>query len=87
MDEVRLEKQLLNYDQAVALLNEGDTIHVFVNPNGMLVGADWSRKEVLKLLKEADEIQIGGEQCIAFKHGLVATSGARNHFIESKAGL
>jgi hypothetical protein len=81
------EKQKLTFERAVELLNDGEEIHVFLNPNGMLVGADWSRKEILKLLKDAESIEVGGPSCINLKHGLVAWHGNRPHFIESRAGL
>lgn len=79
------DRELLTYDQAVALLNDGEDIHVFSNPaGGVLVGSDFSRAKVLEILKEAKEIEVGGEACVRMKHGLVAD---RRWFIESRAGL
>jgi len=81
------EANELTVDQAKALLLPGDEIHVFLNPSaGMLVGADWSREAILKLLETAETLRIGGTQCIGMGHGLVAFKDGRNHFIESSAG-
>ena len=42
------EKVLLSYDQAVAMLEDGDgDVHVFINLAGMLIGADWRREQVI----------------------------------------
>lgn len=56
---------------------EGDWVHTFRNPNGMLIGADLERNEVLKMLDEAARFGDAGETANRMKHGL---------FIESKEG-
>jgi hypothetical protein len=61
----------LTYDEAVALLPEGDEIHTFVNPGGMLVGADWGRTKVLELLKTGAP-ELSGEMATNMGHGVVA---------------
>jgi hypothetical protein len=80
-------KETLTKEQAIELLNDGDDIHTFLNPNGMLIGADMSRKRVIELIEIAETIEIGGPQCVAMKHGLCVRSEGRMYFIESKAGL
>lgn len=63
----------LNYDEAVSLLPNGDNIHTFYNASFGLMGADWSREEILKKLKEADiVIELTGEQSKSMKHGMCA---------------
>lgn len=78
----------LTIEEAVKSLvpNGDDYIHVFMNPGGMLVGADWSRKEIMKLLETAERIEIGGTGCVGMKHGLAVFGGGRWYFIESTAG-
>ncbi len=56
-------KFYLNYDEAVSLLPDGDDIHTFKNAPFGLIGADWSREDILNKLKEDDIIiQLTGEQ-------------------------
>lgn len=81
------ERTFLTVEQATALLPDGDTIHVFLNPNAaMLIGADWSRKEIIELLSDSEILEVGGEACLKMGHGLVALKNNRYHFIESSAG-
>ena len=63
----------LNYDEAVSLLPDGDDIHTFKNAPFGLIGADWSREDILNKLKEADiVIELTGEQAKAMNHGMCA---------------
>jgi hypothetical protein len=75
----------LTYDEAVALLPEGERVHTFVNPAGMLVGADWDRAEVLALLR-AGRPERSGEQATAMGHGIVAFRASGPVFIETREG-
>lgn len=81
-----MDKELLTAVEAIALLPDGDSIHVFLNPGGMLIGADWSRESIHKLIADAESLEVGGDQCIQMGHGLVAKHKGRHHFIESLAG-
>lgn len=78
----------LTYDQAVALLPGDERIHTFVNPAGMLVGADWDREDILALLRDGRP-ELSGDQASAMGHGLVAFrgEGADKHpvFIATRA--
>lgn len=81
------EKQLLTVEQAKEALPKGETIHVFLNPSGgMLIGGDWGRDEIYKLLDSADTIEVGGKECVRMGHGLVVTKDKRHHFVESSVG-
>jgi hypothetical protein len=64
----------LTFEEAVSLLPTGDTIHTFTNPGmGLLVGADWTRDEVLDLLRscpDAECAEVTGPQAQAMQHGL-----------------
>jgi hypothetical protein len=78
------EKVLLSYDQAVAMLEDGDgDVHVFMNPAGMLIGADWRREQVLKMLK-VGKCELGGEMCKKMGHGLVCAHQGKYHFVQTK---
>lgn len=66
------DRVFLSYDDAVALLPDGEEIHTFVNPsNNMLVGADWSREHILELLKTGAP-ELAGDAATSMGHGLVA---------------
>lgn len=68
-------KYYLNYDEAVSLLPNGDDIHTFYNASFGLMGADWSREEILNKLKETDiVIELTGKQAKSMKHGMCAYS-------------
>lgn len=58
-------------EQAANCLNQGEEIHTFRNPAGMLLGMDYRRETVLRVFNEADKIEIGGEQCRRMKHAIV----------------
>lgn len=66
-----IDGQHLTYDEAVALLPDGDDIHTFVNPGGMLMGADWDRGDVLDLLKTGKP-ELSGGMAESMGHGIVA---------------
>jgi len=71
--------------QAVKLLPKGKTIHVFLNPGvGILLGADWDRKDVLALLAKATRIEETGEHSQRMGHGLAALEGNEWRFIETR---
>jgi hypothetical protein len=79
------ETEHVSYDQAVAMLPEGDNQHTFLNPQGMLLGADTSRAHILQLLKEADEIYLSGPYMTAMLHGLcVLDEKGEPTFIETR---
>lgn len=59
--------------QAESVLFEGDNIHTFRNPIGMLIGCDRSRGSIIESLASAgpDSIEIGGPSCMNMGHGLI----------------
>lgn len=76
---------LLSYDEAVALLPGGEEIHTFFNPAiGMLIGADWSRAAVLKLLAQSPQREVSGPSAQSMGHGLAAYRDGRAIFIETR---
>jgi hypothetical protein len=72
----------LSYDEAVALLPDG-RVHTFVNPAGMLVGADWDREDIYELLRSGRP-ELSGEQATAWGHGIVAFREAGPVFIATR---
>jgi hypothetical protein len=66
------EPVLLTPEQAEALLPDGGDIHTFLNPGGMLLGADWRREQVLELLRTSDRREVTGPAAQSMGHGLCA---------------
>lgn len=64
------ERKFLTYDEAVAMLPDGDDIHTFVS-GGMLIGADWGRQSILDLLKTGKP-ELSGGMAASMGHGIVA---------------
>lgn len=72
------ERISLSADEAISVLAAGDDVHAFMNPNGFLLGADWSREEVEEAIRGTHFIEIAGATARGMKHGIA---------IEWKAGL
>lgn len=78
------DKRLITPNEAIGLLNEGDDIHTFRNPSGIMLGCDWSRESIIKSLKKNhDKIELGGEGCRSMKHGLIVWDDGSPLFIET----
>ena len=78
---MKLDK--LSFEKAVAMLPESDTIHTFVNPGAsMLIGADWSRKQVLETFKKFTP-ELSGKEASSMKHGIVIWDGKKHVFFET----
>lgn len=75
---------LLTYDEAVALLPDGDTIHTFLDGGVALIGADWDRSEVLTLLAETDRREVTGPGAQGVGHGLAAYRDGEPVFIQAR---
>ena len=76
------DKVILTKEQAVALLGKRKDIHTFRSGTGILFGADWTRKGLLKAIQDTDLIEIGGEACKRMGHGLVVWTGNDPLFVE-----
>ena len=82
------DKILLTPEQAESMLPDGGSIHTFLNPfANTLIGADWTREEVLNLLRRSPQLELGGEMCQGMNHGLVVKDDDRNVFIECRKDL
>ena len=77
---------LLSYDEAVALLPEGERIHTILDSGIALLGADWDRDQVLDLLRTTDRREVTGPAAQAMGHGLAAFRDGEPVFIETRSG-
>ena len=63
-------RKFITVEEAVDLLPDGDYIHTFFNMPFGLLGADWSREDVIDKFKTSDKIELTGEQARSLGHGL-----------------
>ena len=84
MSETIDDRVFLTYEEAIALLPDGDTIHTFLNPAvDVLLGADWSRESILRGLRDGKP-QLAGEYAIRAGHGLVFMYKDEYIFVETR---
>lgn len=80
------ERKRLTYDEAVAMLPDGESIHTFRNP-GILIGADWMRSAVLEIIK-VHGAELAGELATKMNHAIYVNdgkgSGQRGVWIETR---
>jgi hypothetical protein len=69
------ERVTLTVEEAIAMLAEGEIVHTFRGGNGIILGADWNRADVLRAICETDRRELSGELATAMKHGLCINSG------------
>ena len=80
------EVVLLSYDEAVALLPDGERIHTILDSGIALLGADWDRGQVLGLLRTTGRREVTGPAAQAMGHGLAAFRDGEAVFIETRSG-
>lgn len=78
------ESDALTVEQAIAMLPQKELVHVFRNPSGMLVGADWRRADAEELVRRSRERRTAGPMASALGHGLaVRAENGRTLFVET----
>jgi hypothetical protein len=77
------DRVFLNYEQAVAMLPDKDTIHTFINIGGVLIGADWNRISVLEELAHSKP-ELSGTIATSIGHGIVFERGGDYVFVETR---
>jgi hypothetical protein len=65
------ERVELTPEQALAMLPEGEIVHTFRNPDGMMLGADWGRAAVEEEIRNAERRELAGDMATRMGHGLV----------------
>lgn len=81
---VPTDKVILSADDAIAMLPEGNDIHTFMNPGGMLIGADWSRESIEKAIRETNNRELAGSMATDMGHGLCINHDGRRLFVATK---
>lgn len=65
-------KVFLTAEQAMSILPDRDSIHTFYNSASCLIGADWSRTDIVDKLRKSDVIELTGELARRSGHGICA---------------
>lgn len=65
-------KKHLTKEEAMSVLPQGESIHTFYNPGFGLVGADWSREDIIDKIQKSDIIELTGPQARGLSHGICA---------------
>lgn len=80
-----MSKVIVTQQDAIEMLPEGDEIHTFINAvPGVMLGADWSRKDVIEAIGRC-MCELAGETARRMKHGLaIWTREDRPLFVETR---
>ena len=65
-----MNRRFITAKEAEQLLPNKKEIHTFIEMPFGLMGADWSREDIIKKLNNSDKIEITGEQARSINHGL-----------------
>lgn len=67
-----MEKRFITPHEAISLLKDGEYVHTFRNPSGILLGCDHKREDLIERLKaNPDKIQIAGETARRMCHAII----------------
>ena len=84
-------KVYISAEQAISVLPDGESVHTFYNPGFGLVGADWSKNEVVDKLNKSDIIELTGPSARSMGHGMCAYNANTKYqseilFVETDEG-
>lgn len=65
-----MTKRFISVREAIALLPASEFVHTFYNEPFGLVGADWTKSEIMDEIRRADIIELTGEGARNLKHGI-----------------
>ena len=64
------EKKYIDKDTAISLLPDKESIHTFYDMPFGLLGADWSRDDIVEKIRSSDRIELAGPGARSTRHGL-----------------
>lgn len=77
------KREFLTFDQAVAMLPDGDEIHTFRSNGFALLGTDWPRAQILEAIRNGKP-ELAGPLATSMGHGLLVHTAGVPLFIEVK---
>jgi hypothetical protein len=79
------ERQPLSVQEAMDLLVDDDSVHVFSNPApNVLIGSDWDRKHVIDYFRSAEYLELAGEFAAGMNHAVFASKNSDRFFFATK---
>jgi hypothetical protein len=80
------DREFLTPEDAEAMLPDGEYVHTYSNPAyGIMIGADWPRDEVVKLLR-THKAELAGPMATANGHGIAVLDEEKRLFIATRSG-
>lgn len=79
-----IDRTTLPFDEAIALIPEGDTIHTIRQFGASTLGADIPRAELMEKLKVAFLVKRAGAKSTRIGHGLALLDERGWLFVETK---
>lgn len=73
----------LTKEEAIKMLPDKEYIHTFRNGSIALVGADWSRENMLEMIEKL-EFELSGENATEMGHGMAFMDEIGWVFVETK---
>ena len=70
------QRTKLTVGEALSVLPKGDDIHTFRDGGMCLIGADWSRSDIERVIRESDGAELTGEMARGMKHGIAVNDGS-----------
>lgn len=64
------QKRTLSEEEAISILPDGQEIHTQIQNGLMLIGADWSREDIIDKIQKSDIREVTGPYARAMGHGL-----------------
>lgn len=65
-------KTHITIDQSISVLPDGDSVHTFYDTGFGLIGADWSKADIMDKLRGSDIIELTGPGLRDVSHGICA---------------
>ena len=66
------ERRFITCEDAISILPNSENIHTFYNTSFGLLGADWSRSDIIDKLQNSEIIELTGETARSMRHGMCA---------------
>lgn len=77
------DRHPVSFDEAIAMLPDGDHVHTFRGTGPVMIGTDWPRHILLETIQRHGA-ELSGPNATRVRHGLVLFDDKGPLFIETK---
>ena len=77
------ERQPLTFDEAVAMLADGERVHTFRSAGFAMIGADWPREKLIEAIKQYGA-ELSGPSASQMRHGMAIIDDVGALFVETR---